>query len=103
MKLLLAILTILGLSSSKLWAWTYKQLPMESCEWCGTKLRLNRHHVIPQSVDPSLKHNRMNLIVLCRKCHFVLGHRCNWRTFNPDVLTICNKYSTTMPCKRGEQ
>lgn len=87
-------------------AWSYKQLPMQECGWCHTTGRLlnglNRHHVVPQSVDPSRRDDPTNLIVLCRRCHYVLGHRCNWKTYNPDVISICETYTNCLPCEKGD-
>lgn len=74
--------------------WHYQQLPMHECRWCGRKVNLNRHHVIPQAANPALRDVRENLVVLCRDCHFVLGHRCNWHTYNPDVLYIVTHFTT---------
>jgi len=36
---------------------------------CGSKVRLNVHHVIPWSKASSLRYDTRNLITLCRKCH----------------------------------
>lgn len=73
--------------------WQYQQLRMEKCAWCGRTVDMNRHHVIPQAANPALRDVRENLVVLCRDCHFVLGHRCNWKQYNPDVLYICTRYT----------
>ncbi len=73
--------------------WQYKQLKMDSCRWCGRTVNLNRHHIVPQSANPALRDVRENLIVLCRDCHFVLGHRCDWKQYNPDVLYICTHFT----------
>lgn len=73
--------------------WQYSQLEMEQCAWCGRAVKLNRHHIIPQSANPALRDVRENLIVLCRECHFVLGHRCDWKQYNPDVLQICSQFT----------
>ena len=75
----------------------YTDVKMFDCSWCHRTQNLNRHHVIPQSADPSLTHVYTNIIVLCRDCHFVLGHRCNWKHFNPDVMEIVEKYTTDIP------
>jgi hypothetical protein len=83
-------------------AWSYKSLPMHECAWCHRVKRihkpgfLNRHHLIAQSFAPELRDVRSNLIVLCRKCHFVLGHRCRWKTYNPDCLEIITVYTNTV-------
>lgn len=73
--------------------WGYQQLKMRECAWCRRTVNLNRHHVVPQSANPALRDVRENLVVLCRDCHFVLGHRCNWKQYNPDVLYICTHFT----------
>lgn len=73
--------------------WGYQQLKMKDCAWCHRTVNLNRHHVVPQSANPALRDVKENLIVLCRDCHFVLGHRCNWKQYNPDVLYICTHFT----------
>lgn len=73
----------------------YTDVKMFECSWCHRVKNLNRHHIIPQSADPSLKNDYSNIIVLCRDCHFVLGHRCNWKKFNPDVVFICEHFTNT--------
>lgn len=73
--------------------WDYRQLPMKDCAWCHRTVNLNRHHVIPQAANPALRDVRENLVVLCRDCHFVLGHRCDWHRYNPDVLYICTHFT----------
>ena len=73
--------------------WGYQQLKMKDCAWCHRAVNLNRHHVVPQSANPALRDVKENLIVLCRDCHFVLGHRCNWKQYNPDVLYICTHFT----------
>lgn len=86
-------------------AWSYKQLPMTECSWChrtGFAIWLNRHHVTPQSVDPARRDDPQNLVVLCRACHRCIGHRQNWRTYNPDVVEIVGRYTNSLPCRRGD-
>jgi len=73
--------------------WDYQQLPMKDCAWCHRTVNLNRHHIVPQAANPALRDVRDNLIVLCRDCHFVLGHRCDWKRYNPDVLYICTHFT----------
>ena len=72
--------------------WQYKQLPMHECKFCGSKVNLNRHHVVSQLACPERKNDPSNLIVLCRSCHQVVGHKNNWKRFNPHVAEICEKY-----------
>jgi len=74
----------------------YTDVKMFECSWCHRTKNLNRHHIIPQSANPALKNDYSNIIVLCRDCHFVLGHRCNWKQFNPDVVVICEHFTNTI-------
>jgi hypothetical protein len=77
-------------------AWKYQDLPMEECSWCHRVVELNRHHVQQQAARPDLKDVKENLVVLCRDCHFVLGHRCNWKQVNPDVMELVATYTNTV-------
>ena len=72
--------------------WLYTQLPMHECSFCSSKVNLNRHHIIPQLAAPQLTNERTNLIVLCRPCHQVVGHKNSWKKFNPYVKEICDQY-----------
>ena len=74
----------------------YTDIKMFDCSWCHRTKNLNRHHIIPQSADPSLKNDYTNIIILCRDCHFVLGHKCNWKKFNPDVKEIIETYTNVI-------
>jgi hypothetical protein len=76
--------------------WSYKQTPMVTCVWCGRTSHLNRHHILPQSFYPELVNTPTNIVVLCRDCHFVLAHRCNWKTYNPDLMIILTTYTNTV-------
>ena len=77
--------------------WYYGDMPMYKCAWCGRTVNLNRHHIIPQATAPEMRDVYTNLIVLCRDCHFVLGHRCNWKKYNPDVLSMVTIYTNCLP------
>ncbi len=77
---------------------SYTQIEMHDCAWCKSTVNLNRHHIVPQSVNRLLRDEPTNIVVLCRTCHYVLGHRCSWRTYNPDVLTIVQTYTNCFPC-----
>lgn len=72
--------------------WRYTQYPMHECSFCTSKVNLNRHHVISQLAAPELANEPTNIIVLCRSCHLVLGHKNNWKKFNPSVREICDRY-----------
>jgi len=73
-------------------AWRYTQHPMRECSFCTGKVNLNRHHIISQLAAPELANEPTNIIVLCRSCHLVLGHKNNWKKFNPSVREICDRY-----------
>lgn len=77
-------------------AWQYKQLPMHECAFCGRKVSMERHHCVPQSVDSTRVNDPTNLVVLCgggkSGCHFIIGHKRNYKKFNPYVAEICEKY-----------
>jgi hypothetical protein len=62
-------------------------VPAIECEWCGSAKDLNVHHIIPQHIAPELAHDKSNMIVLCRPCHFTLGHRCNWSSGGTTNIT----------------
>lgn len=86
-------------------AWRYQDLPMKECAWChrtGILIGLNRHHVVPQSVDPARRDDPTVLVVLCRRDHAALGHPTGWNEYNPDVREIIEKYQRRLPCKKGE-
>ena len=72
--------------------WRYTQFPMTECSFCTSRVNLNRHHIISQLAAPHLANEPTNIIVLCRSCHQVIGHKNNWKKFNPAVREICNKY-----------
>ena len=71
------------------------------CAVCESKTKLEVHHQIPFSIDPSMELNMENLVTLCENkkyginCHLALGHHGNFRKVNPnieiDILTW-NKY-----------
>jgi outer membrane murein-binding lipoprotein Lpp len=55
------------------------------CEACGSRDELNVHHIKPFNVAPELELDPTNLITLCRKHHFEVGHLGNWRSANATV------------------
>lgn len=40
------------------------------CESCGTRDNICGHHFTPKSLSNNLRYDLMNIIVLCRGCHF---------------------------------
>jgi hypothetical protein len=74
-------------------AWRYENMTMVLCAWCQRTEHLNRHHLVPQHAAPWLADIPINLVILCRDCHFVLGHRCNWKKYNPDLLRMLHEFT----------
>ena len=67
-----------------------RRYPM--CEWCGSVVGVQAHHVVPLWEDESLGADSNNFISLCmtRKCHFVVGHAGNFaRRYVANVKALC--------------
>jgi len=59
-----------------------------TCAACGSKKRLNVHHIRPFHMFPELELDPTNLITLCMsttECHFRLGHLSNWHAYNGNI------------------
>lgn len=60
-----------------------------SCAACGTNGKLlnplNVHHIEPFHINSALELDKNNLITLCRRCHFLIGHLLSWKSWNKDV------------------
>lgn len=71
-----------------MWDKTRKEhlLQQSCCQACGTKRRLQVHHIEPYHVNPSRELDSSNLITLCKSCHFVFGHLMDWASWNKDVV-----------------
>lgn len=59
------------------------------CAACEAVKDLHVHHVQPVHNFPELELARANLITLCGRCHFTVGHCCNWKNWNIAVQSIC--------------
>ena len=55
------------------------------CEACGSKWFLAVHHIIPFHLAPEKELDRENCIVLCGKCHLILGHLRYWKSWNESI------------------
>lgn len=56
-----------------------------NCEACGTRDNCEAHHIWAFEYYPELELVESNLIALCRTHHFVIGHFCDWHSYNPKV------------------
>jgi len=61
------------------------------CEICSSKDALNVHHIYPYHLFPEKELDVGNLITLCRRCHFVYGHKKNWNDYDPNVRRYVRK------------
>jgi len=67
------------------------------CNACGTRIKLQVHHIKPFHTHPELELEPSNLWTLCnrrwRRCHFIFGHFYNWRRINPNVVRDTNNWN----------
>lgn len=63
----------------------------DSCAVCGSKEKLEVHHVDPFHLNPEKELDPTNLITLCHEHHFHLGHLGNWKNSNPNVRVESKK------------
>lgn len=58
------------------------------CQLCGSKRKVEVHHIVPFHIAPDQELEFDNLITLCENkkyginCHLLMGHRGNYRKFN---------------------
>lgn len=76
-----------------------------TCQFCrkpGGKVEV--HHVIPVSVDPTKAADVTNMVTLHRKpdCHMVVGHLGNFRDYNRNVVHVCATMADE-PIRRAEE
>jgi hypothetical protein len=69
------------------------------CEACGSVQNLNVHHIFSFKNNPELELDPDNLITLCRKHHFFLGHSGNWSITNKKCKEEVKAYRQLHPWK----
>ena len=57
----------------------------QSCRCCSTLKELQVHHKKPFHLHPELELDLENLITLCDRCHLLVGHLCNYKSYNIQV------------------
>ena len=71
------------------------KLDRGQCRVCTKRKRLQVHHVRPFRLRPELELDINNTITLCGRCHILIGHLDNWKSFNSnlaaDVQAIFNR------------
>jgi predicted HNH restriction endonuclease len=55
------------------------------CAACKSAKNVEVHHIKPFGEYPALELDLKNLITLCGRCHFTLGHLSNYRIFNQHI------------------
>jgi hypothetical protein len=84
-------------SRSSSWRKIRKEFLKENptCRACGTDEDLEVHHIVPYHVSPEKELDKKNLITLCgKRCHFIFGHFCDWRSWNDSVVSDCDSYNS---------
>jgi len=59
-----------------------------TCAACGTRDKLEVHHIHPFHLFQNLELEPSNLLTLCEtggNCHIMLGHLKNWKSYNLGV------------------
>lgn len=83
------------------WSWQkckrefYKMVPKE-CACCGSKKKIQAHHIKPRHLFPLLALVLSNLIALCKDCHLRIGHLGSYFQYNAAIKLVAffvRKYS----------
>lgn len=61
------------------------------CAACDSKRLLAGHHVKPFHLFPWLELEPDNVIILCWRCHFLIAHLRNWKSWNKDIVLDAKK------------
>ena len=62
------------------------------CRSCNALKNLELHHKIPFNLRPDLELDPENLIVLCKHCHFTIGHFNDYKCYNSAVDDDCDLF-----------
>jgi len=82
--------------SSKWQAWRNAHIKREPrCRACGSDEDLEVHHILPVHAGGQELAPPEGLITLCRPCHHVVGHACDWRAWRPDVKNLAEILRTS--------
>jgi 5-methylcytosine-specific restriction endonuclease McrA len=58
------------------------------CAWCGGS-NIEVHHIQPIHVAPQQASDPANMLGLCRRCHFTVGHLGSFKRYCSNVRAIC--------------
>jgi hypothetical protein len=83
-------------------AWRVAVLSVGHCESCGSKNRLEAHHIMPKSKFPHLIHDINNGKCLCHKCHVLLHGAKFYSDELLETLTV-NDEGNQQPSSQSEK
>lgn len=66
-----------------------------TCAACGTRDKLEVHHILPFHLYPNFELSPENCITLCSTgsgCHLTWGHLQDWKSWNPRVTEDSKNY-----------
>lgn len=72
----------------------------QRCECCGQQSQVV-HHVEPVHARPDLEMIEENWAAVCHRCHFVVGHACDWRAWVSGFREISRGIRDTIRGKRA--
>jgi hypothetical protein len=84
-------LTTWGRASGWLWRRARRRFLKDTdplCACCGYAKKIEVHHIIPRHIRPDLTLVHSNLIVLCRDCHFHIGHLNSFKHYNSTIKDV---------------
>lgn len=77
------------------------------CVACGSRARIEVHHVRPFHLYPDMELDPDNLISLCENeghnCHLIWGHLLLWAAWNPTVRRDAAAYRAAVECRRVDR
>ena len=62
------------------------------CAICSKKKGLEGHHRLPFHLYPKLELDPANIIILCRRHHFIFGHLEYWKSYNTQIAETINYF-----------
>ena len=79
------------------------------CQACGSKQKLEVHHIIPTHVDKTKELDPNNLLTLCENpatgfCHYIFGHlSLSWWKYNLDVIEEAENHKQNIDIAKTTQ
>ena len=77
------------------------------CAVCGSRRKVQIHHIVPFQFAPDLELEETNLISLCTggrfkglNCHLIFGHRGSFQKVNEAVEAVAAEWSVYLDAKQ---